>query len=318
MNSISVTRRKSGFTLIELLVVIAIIAILAAILFPVFARARENARRASCQSNEKNIALGFKQYIQDNGEKYPPAMTTASDLKASAASGGLEPYLKSTAILFCPSDSNKIAGSYGYVLSGENESAIQETATKVLLRETSATRHFDGQNLAYVDGHVKWGKGGDFATPANTLIPFPSTVAVVNIYLSGSNDKQTTASSADPGPYDFGVSNGGGYWTYAGIDLKNNGTSAVTYSATLTDSLGGSYPGVPDDPTVSPGLTSPNPTHGGSDGASTSIAAGATKTFKWNPLVGINSGFSGVTGRDYIITLTVNGATKTYKFKFSS
>ena len=55
-------RAKHGFTLIELLVVIAIITILAAILFPVFARAREKARRASCQSNLKKMALGFKQY----------------------------------------------------------------------------------------------------------------------------------------------------------------------------------------------------------------------------------------------------------------
>lgn len=60
--------RTKGFTLIELLVVIAIIAILAAILFPVFARARENARRSSCQSNLKQIALGWMQYNQDYDE----------------------------------------------------------------------------------------------------------------------------------------------------------------------------------------------------------------------------------------------------------
>src|ERR1022692_3932033 len=69
---------QSGFTLIELLVVIAIIAILAAILFPVFARARENARRSSCQSNLKQIALGFKQYIQDYDEEYPATGSTAT------------------------------------------------------------------------------------------------------------------------------------------------------------------------------------------------------------------------------------------------
>ncbi len=63
-------RTKWGFTLIELLVVIAIIAILAAILFPVFARARENARRASCQSNLKQIGLGIFQYAQDYDEYY--------------------------------------------------------------------------------------------------------------------------------------------------------------------------------------------------------------------------------------------------------
>ncbi len=63
--------KRFAFTLIELLVVIAIIAILAAILFPVFARARENARRSSCQSNLKQIGLGVMQYIQDYDEKYP-------------------------------------------------------------------------------------------------------------------------------------------------------------------------------------------------------------------------------------------------------
>ena len=62
---------KRGFTLIELLVVIAIIAILAAILFPVFARARENARRASCASNLKQIGLGLMQYVQDYDEGHP-------------------------------------------------------------------------------------------------------------------------------------------------------------------------------------------------------------------------------------------------------
>ena len=63
-------QKYSGFTLIELLIVIAIVAILAAILFPAFARARENARRASCQSNLKQIGLGLAQYIQDYDERY--------------------------------------------------------------------------------------------------------------------------------------------------------------------------------------------------------------------------------------------------------
>ncbi|HEY3298451.1 MAG TPA: prepilin-type N-terminal cleavage/methylation domain-containing protein, partial [Armatimonadota bacterium] len=67
------TKRNSGFTLIELLVVIAIIAILAAILFPVFAQAREKARSASCLSNEKQIGLGLMMYMQDYDETYPMA-----------------------------------------------------------------------------------------------------------------------------------------------------------------------------------------------------------------------------------------------------
>ena len=66
--------KQKAFTLIELLVVIAIIAILAAILFPVFARARENARRTSCLSNMKQIGLGALQYSQDYDEKWMPGV----------------------------------------------------------------------------------------------------------------------------------------------------------------------------------------------------------------------------------------------------
>src|SRR5690606_8751104 len=72
--------KAKGFTLIELLVVIAIIAILAAILFPVFARARENARRASCQSNIKNMGLGVMMYVQDYDEGYPCNYAKTADL----------------------------------------------------------------------------------------------------------------------------------------------------------------------------------------------------------------------------------------------
>jgi prepilin-type N-terminal cleavage/methylation domain-containing protein/prepilin-type processing-associated H-X9-DG protein len=110
-------KKNVGFTLIELLVVIAIIAILAAILFPVFARARENARRASCQSNLKQIALGVFQYVQDYDERLPmvevgtpaqvgsgTALTTATDFVLWT--DVLQPYLKSTQIFVCPSATN--------------------------------------------------------------------------------------------------------------------------------------------------------------------------------------------------------------------
>lgn len=99
---------KKGFTLIELLVVIAIIAILASILFPVFARARENARRASCQSNLKQIGLGIMQYTQDYDEKYPlviqAAAGTATPNHPRGWADAIQPYLKSTQLFQCPSE----------------------------------------------------------------------------------------------------------------------------------------------------------------------------------------------------------------------
>jgi len=93
-------QKKRAFTLIELLVVIAIIAILAAILFPVFARARENARRASCLSNLKQIGLGMQQYTQDYDEKYLSQIVGTDDGHFGAI---LQPYMKSKQVFVCPS-----------------------------------------------------------------------------------------------------------------------------------------------------------------------------------------------------------------------
>jgi len=138
---------KKGFTLIELLVVIAIIAILAAILFPVFARARENARRTSCLSNLKQIGLGAMQYVQDYDGHYPPNfprdttigdsghLYAIKDTDTSKPSGVFQvyhggqdhwrtwmdvifPYVKSTQIFVCPSaTANPVAPSYGYSIA---------------------------------------------------------------------------------------------------------------------------------------------------------------------------------------------------------
>jgi prepilin-type N-terminal cleavage/methylation domain-containing protein/prepilin-type processing-associated H-X9-DG protein len=99
-----------GFTLIELLVVIAIIAILAAILFPVFARARENARRAACMSNMKQIGVAAAQYTQDYDERMPvmgiPSIYVDDFMAPTANSNFLrevQPYLKSLQVMVCPS-----------------------------------------------------------------------------------------------------------------------------------------------------------------------------------------------------------------------
>jgi len=95
-------RTRSGFTLIELLVVIAIIAILAAILFPVFAKVREKARQTACLSNVKQLGLAFMQYEQDFDES-PPNTTNLYGYGPGWA-GQIYPYVKSAAVFRCPSD----------------------------------------------------------------------------------------------------------------------------------------------------------------------------------------------------------------------
>ena len=105
--------RKRGFTLIELLVVIAIIAILAAILFPVFARAREKARQASCASNLKQYGLAFLMYAQDYDERLPRyRQGTSSPSCGVSWQDQVEPYIRNRQIVVCPSTGN-VNTSYG-------------------------------------------------------------------------------------------------------------------------------------------------------------------------------------------------------------
>jgi prepilin-type N-terminal cleavage/methylation domain-containing protein/prepilin-type processing-associated H-X9-DG protein len=132
-------KNKHGFTLIELLVVIAIIAILAAVLFPVFARARENARRASCQSNLKQIGLGLLQYAQDYDERFPhyimeqPFGATFSS-NGESISGNIswqlliQPYVKSLQLFTCPSSKRRTTRAGGTGSSAANFISVSYAA----------------------------------------------------------------------------------------------------------------------------------------------------------------------------------------------
>jgi prepilin-type N-terminal cleavage/methylation domain-containing protein len=112
--------KRFGFTLIELLVVIAIIAILAAILFPVFARAREKARQTSCLSNVKQLTLAFMMYAQDYDEYIrTSALSNPVHHTFSPWFFGIRPYVMNNDIYRCPSESWDM-GSYGQYFPGLN------------------------------------------------------------------------------------------------------------------------------------------------------------------------------------------------------
>ena len=198
--------RQKAFTLIELLVVIAIIAILAAILFPAFARARENARKTSCLSNLKQLGLGFMQYTQDYDERLPnvsdntattPVLGNWTSYSGTPvvfdpSKGSIFPYIKSTQIFVCPSDSKGQTQGQSYAINsclnpdaqdanklrpGRSIAAFDETAKWMTLGEEGdpldnskstddaflyvnnndfTKRHLEGSNVAFLDGHVKW------------------------------------------------------------------------------------------------------------------------------------------------------------------
>jgi prepilin-type N-terminal cleavage/methylation domain-containing protein/prepilin-type processing-associated H-X9-DG protein len=196
-------RHVKGFTLIELLVVIAIIAILAAILFPVFARARENARRTSCLSNMKQIGLGIMQYTQDYDENFP----ATRDDKDFYALGRIGPYTKSDQLLICPSATSGLidvrsASNTGYAktnyyvtldgtdagatwgLFGTDKSVSLASVTSP--SETIAMTERMDQGSGATDWHLGRDEGGAGATPTSGNSQNASEW-VTNRHLDGAN-----------------------------------------------------------------------------------------------------------------------------------
>jgi len=133
MSSSVKSHASIGFTLIELLVVIDIIAILAAILFPVFAKVREKARQTSCASNQKQIGLAIMQYVQDFDETYPKGHNWSN--RISGWAGQIYPYIKSAAVFTCPSDGG--AKSWSYIYNGNilKNAAQGDTNTPAVLAD---------------------------------------------------------------------------------------------------------------------------------------------------------------------------------------
>ena len=169
-------RHRAGFTLIELLVVIAIIAILAAILFPVFARARDKARQASCSSNLKQIGIGILMYAQDYDERFP-LFYTPWDGNTSARGIGfydpVGPYVMNEQLYLCPSDDYATTSTRSELPTGEGYWRRTLRASYGAMRSHSGSLYHRVANTPWADRQVSsdWtNRLADLRRPAETIL----------------------------------------------------------------------------------------------------------------------------------------------------
>jgi prepilin-type N-terminal cleavage/methylation domain-containing protein/prepilin-type processing-associated H-X9-DG protein len=218
-------RTKTGFTLIELLVVIAIIAILAAILFPVFARAREMARQASCQSNLKQLGLAIAQYSVDYDGKMPGSGGWAWPTGVTDASMQWQyviyPYVKNRQVYTCPSSGNRVV-SYAqnnWCMNGPdygiNEASIEAPADTVQLGESWCcdTTAYNAGNADQVFRNADYTLWDDWnryaaANPGDWGDRNPRHNGRSNFLFADGHVKSYTMKNSTNGPADFGESIG--------------------------------------------------------------------------------------------------------------
>jgi len=183
-------KHRFGFTFIELLFVIAIISILAAILFPVFGRARENARRTSCASNLKQIGLGLLQYTQDYDEQFPAAGMSGTQSLGYGWGGDIFPYVKSTQVFACPSDSSELNTTYNV--------APYTTYPRVSYA-INASIFFNYYN--YNGFPAAQGKVAAFTAPTKTVMLLETASQAVD--LTNSEEELSTAALGIAAPFIF-------------------------------------------------------------------------------------------------------------------
>ncbi len=202
-SSLLMLKSKKGFTLIELLVVIAIIAILAAILFPVFARAREKARQTTCTSNQRQIAATIAMFCQDHDESLPGTATIWNDINVDVG------------VLICPTAGKSRPNGYGYstYVAGQALGSIADPTTALLTADSTNTvnlitlgadvdpRHSGMAITSYVDGHVVANPGPVYGLPVysesfeNGVL---STMFTSGVYGNGTQQLQIAPSGLYP------------------------------------------------------------------------------------------------------------------------